>query len=60
MADPNKNESHLNKVLFITSNQNKYDKYIEFQNPKNRGLNNLKAGEGDKDGKGKSELKEEK
>ena len=54
MTDANKKDPQLNKVFFITSNQNKYDKFIEFQIPKNRGLINLKAGEG------KSELKAEK
>ena len=39
-----KDEPERKKVFFITSNQTKLDKFIEYEIPKNRGLINLKAG----------------
>ena len=33
------------KVFFITSNQNKLDKYLKYEIPKNRGLVNLRIGD---------------
>jgi len=45
MADPNKTDTEIKKVFFITSNQSKLDKYIKYEIPRNRGLINLKAGD---------------
>ena len=42
MEDPKNNERK--KVFFITSNETKLDKLLEYQIPKNRGIINLKAG----------------
>ena len=45
MSDPKKNESGPKKVFFITSNQSKLDKLINYDTPKNKGLINLRAGD---------------
>ena len=45
MKEANKNEGQLKKVFFITSNQVKLDKFINYQIPKNKGLINLRAGD---------------
>ena len=42
MEDLKNNETK--KVFFITSNETKLDKLMEYQIPKNRGIINLKAG----------------
>ena len=44
MEDMKKDEPERKKVFFITSNQTKLDKLIEYKNPRNRGLINLKTG----------------
>ena len=41
---PKTNESETKKVFFITSNETKLDKLIEYKIPINRGIINLKAG----------------
>ena len=45
MKEANQDNKPLKKVFFITSNQQKLDKLIQYQIPKNRGLINLKAGD---------------
>ena len=44
MEDLKTNESETKKVFFITSNETKLDKLIEYKIPINRGIINLKAG----------------
>lgn len=45
MKEANKDKGPPKKVFFITSNQVKLDKLINYQIPKNRGLINLRAGD---------------
>ena len=45
MSKKEQNDPESKKVFFITSNQNKLDKYLKYEIPKNRGLVNLRIGD---------------
>ena len=45
MSNQKQIEEEKKKIFFITSNQNKFDKFLKYEIPKKKGLVNLKAGD---------------